>query len=61
MKFGINTLVWCLPFSVDYLYLIEKVAGFGFDVIEITPMEEIKRIEPDAVREKLANEKLHIL
>lgn len=35
MKFGVNTWLWCSPFSMDHLNLLDKVKSFGYDSIEI--------------------------
>lgn len=35
MKFGVNTQIWVAPFQQTDLALIDKVAGMGFDVIEL--------------------------
>ena len=35
MKFGANTQIWVAPFQQSDLTLIDKVAGMGFDVIEL--------------------------
>ncbi len=35
MKFGVNTQIWVAPFQQSDLTLIDKVAGMGFDVIEL--------------------------
>ncbi len=41
MKFGVNTWVWTAPLTTDDLEeLVPKVAGMGFDWIEL-PLEEI--------------------
>jgi len=53
MKYGVNTLVWCLPFTSKHMYLFEKVASFGFDVIELTPVDEYKNLKPYSIRDEL--------
>lgn len=35
MKFGVNTQIWVAPFRQSDVALIDKVAGLGFDVIEL--------------------------
>ena len=35
MKFGVNTQIWVAPFEQYDIGLIDKVAGMGFDVIEL--------------------------
>jgi D-psicose/D-tagatose/L-ribulose 3-epimerase len=35
VKFGISTFVWVSPFRTEAFGVLEKVASFGFDVIEI--------------------------
>jgi D-psicose/D-tagatose/L-ribulose 3-epimerase len=53
VQFGVNTLVWVLPFAEKDIHLIEKVGKFGFDVIELTPDSEFRRLNPDVVRGEL--------
>jgi len=53
MKFGVNTLVWCLPFTAKHVNLIKKVADFGFDVIELTPVDQFKELNPEIIKEEL--------
>jgi D-psicose/D-tagatose/L-ribulose 3-epimerase len=53
IKMGVNTLVWVLTFSERELSLIDKVSGMGFDVIELTPGEEYKSIDPGKLKNKL--------
>jgi D-psicose/D-tagatose/L-ribulose 3-epimerase len=60
MKYGVNTLVWCLPFTLKHMNLIEKVGGFGFDVIELTPVDEYKKLDPKNIREELARNQLDV-
>jgi D-psicose/D-tagatose/L-ribulose 3-epimerase len=35
MKYGVNTQIWVAPFQQSDLGLIDKVAGMGFEVIEL--------------------------
>lgn len=60
MKFGVNTLVWCLPFTSKHMHLIKKVADFGFDVIELTPVDQYKELDPDTIREELDRYNLEV-
>lgn len=60
IKFGVNTLVWVLSFSEKDISLIDKVKGFGFDVIEITPGDEFRKINPANLRRKLEEVKLEV-
>jgi D-psicose/D-tagatose/L-ribulose 3-epimerase len=53
VQFGVNTLVWVLPFAEKDIHLVEKVGKFGFDVIELTPDDEFRRLKPDVLREEL--------
>ena len=54
MRFGASTFIWAsTPFGTDTLDLIEKVKGFGFDLIEIC-VEKPKSIDPDLIRARLA-------
>jgi D-psicose/D-tagatose/L-ribulose 3-epimerase len=58
MKLGVNTLVWCLPFTERNYDLFEKVGGFGFDVIELVPGDEFRKLNPERIRERLQKNKL---
>ena len=42
MRFGVNTWFWVWHFTTENLDLVEKVAGLGFDWIEI-PIESIEQ------------------
>ncbi len=53
VKFGVNTLVWVLSFSEKDFPLIDKIRGMGFDVIELTPGEEYKSIDPGKLKRRL--------
>ena len=53
VRFGVNTLVWVLPFAEKDVHLIEKVGKFGFDVIELTPGDDFKQLKTDMVRSEL--------
>ena len=36
MRYGANTFIWASPFRTPaHLPLVERVAGLGFDVIEV--------------------------
>jgi D-psicose/D-tagatose/L-ribulose 3-epimerase len=58
IKLGVNTLVWVLPFTDRNMDLVDKVADMGFEVIEITPGMEFKKINPDVLARKLDEKKL---
>ncbi len=60
VKFGANTLIWALSFSEEDFYLIDKLSEMGFDVIEITPGDEYKNIDPDKLRKALDRAKLEV-
>jgi D-psicose/D-tagatose/L-ribulose 3-epimerase len=60
IRFGVNTLVWVLPFTERDIYLIEKVGRFGFEVIELTPVNEFRRMEPDLIRDELERTGLEV-
>jgi D-psicose/D-tagatose/L-ribulose 3-epimerase len=60
MKFGVNTLVWCLPYTAKHMYLIKKVADFGFDVIELTPVDQYKELDPYIIKEELEKYNLEV-
>jgi D-psicose/D-tagatose/L-ribulose 3-epimerase len=53
MKIGVNTLVWCLPFSEKDMYIIDSIKEMGGDVIEITPGVEYRKLAPNIIRKKL--------
>lgn len=52
MKFGASTFIWVSPFSNKTLDLIDKVKGFGFDLIEIC-VEDPATIDTAAIRPRL--------
>ena len=40
MRFGANTFIWEAPFTTsEHLYLVEKLRGMGFDLIEVAVEE----------------------
>jgi D-psicose/D-tagatose/L-ribulose 3-epimerase len=51
MKFGASTFIWVSPFSNDTLDLVDKVARFGFDLIEIC-VEDPATIDAKAIRQR---------
>jgi D-psicose/D-tagatose/L-ribulose 3-epimerase len=51
MKFGASTFIWVSPFSNDTLDLVDKVARFGFDLIEIC-VEDPATIDVKAIRQR---------
>ena len=53
IKFGVNTLVWVDPFKEKDLPILDKIAGMGFDVVEITPGAEYRELDPAKLRKKL--------
>lgn len=54
MKFGVNTFVWTSPFRTsDHLELVDRVAGMGFDLIEIA-YEDPAQIDRAALKERAA-------
>jgi len=53
IKFGVNTLVWVLSFTENDFGLIDTVSQMGFDVIEITPGLEYRKVDPARLRKKL--------
>lgn len=58
MKLGVNTLVWCLPFTERNFDLFEKVSKMRFDVIELAPGDEFRNLSPERIRERLQQNKL---
>ena len=51
-KFGASTFIWVSPFSNGTLDLIDKVAGMGFDLIEIC-IEDPASIDTGRILERL--------
>jgi D-psicose/D-tagatose/L-ribulose 3-epimerase len=51
MHFGASTFIWASPFSNATLDLVDKVAGMGFDLIEIC-VEDPATIDPKAIRQR---------
>ena len=52
MRFGASTFIWVSPFSTATLDLIDKVADFGFDLIEIC-VEDPATIDTAAIARRL--------
>ena len=52
MRFGASTFIWVSPFSNDTLDLIDKVADFGFDIIEIC-VEDPATIDTAAIAKRV--------
>jgi D-psicose/D-tagatose/L-ribulose 3-epimerase len=52
MRFGASTFIWVSPFSNATLDLIDKVADFGFDIIEIC-VEDPSTIDTAAIANRL--------
>ncbi len=53
VKFGVNTLVWVDPFTEKDIPLLDKIAGMGFDAVEITPGAEYRKLDPAKLSKKL--------
>ena len=53
MRFGASTFIWESPFGDDKLHLAHRVAGLGFDTLEIC-IEDPARVSADAVRRAAA-------
>lgn len=60
MKFGANTLIWCLPFAEKDMGLIKRIGDMGFEVIEMVPGEEFRNLKSDKVRKELEKTKLEV-
>ena len=60
IKFGVNTLVWVLSFSEKNMSLIDKAGKMGFDVIEITPGDEFRNIDPEMLRKAIEDRNLEV-
>jgi D-psicose/D-tagatose/L-ribulose 3-epimerase len=52
MKFGASTFIWASPFSNATLDLVDKVAGMGFDLIEVC-VEDPATIDTAAIRKRM--------
>lgn len=57
MRFGASTFIWVSPFSNATLDLIDKVADFGFDLIEIC-VEDPSTIDTAAIATRLENARI---
>jgi len=53
-KYGINLLLWSGSFNNDSLPLIQKVADFGFDGVEI-PIFDPAEVDIKATKKSLEN------
>ncbi len=53
MRFGINTLLWTADVTADELYLIDRVAEWGFDGIEIGVQHNLAISDYRAIRARL--------
>lgn len=60
IKFGVNTLVWKLSFSESDMHLLKKIRDMDFDVVELTPGEEFRKIDPSKIRKKLEESELEV-
>ena len=52
MRYGAITFIWTSPFTTDELGLVERLAGLGFDVIEVA-VEELGLFDSGALRDAL--------
>jgi D-psicose/D-tagatose/L-ribulose 3-epimerase len=52
MDFGAITFIWKNPFTGADLGLVDRVAGLGFDVIEVA-VEDVGLFDPEALHEAL--------
>ena len=52
MRFGAITFIWASPFATEELDLVDRVAGLGFDVLEVA-VEEVGPLDPEALKEAL--------
>ena len=53
MQFGANTQIWVAPFTQNDLGLIDKVAGMGFDMIELGYASDEPPFKVADVKERL--------
>jgi D-psicose/D-tagatose/L-ribulose 3-epimerase len=53
MQFGANTQIWVAPFKQEDIGLIDKVAGMGFDLIELGFASEEPPFNVAEVRQRL--------
>ncbi|WP_027328424.1 sugar phosphate isomerase/epimerase family protein [Marinimicrobium agarilyticum] len=49
MQFGASTWLWTSPFTSDQVELLQKIAGLGFDFVEL-PVEDPEHIAADKLR-----------
>lgn len=49
MRYGAISFIWASPFSTDRLDLVARVAGLGFDVLEVC-VEQPGLLDPQALR-----------
>ena len=52
MRFGASTFIWVSPFSTKTLDLVDKVADFGFDIVEIC-VEDPATIDTAAIAKRV--------
>lgn len=52
MRFGAITFIWASPFATEELGLVDRVAGLGFEVLEVA-VEEAGLLDPEALRDAL--------
>jgi D-psicose/D-tagatose/L-ribulose 3-epimerase len=60
IKFGVNTLVWVESFSEKDMTLLDKISSMGFDVIEITPGDEFRNLDPGMLRKAIEDRNLEV-
>lgn len=60
IKIGVNTLVWVLSFSEKEMSLLDKASSMGFDVIEITPGDEFRNLDPGMLRKAIKDRNLEV-
>ncbi|HUX38837.1 MAG TPA: sugar phosphate isomerase/epimerase family protein [Rectinemataceae bacterium] len=54
MKIGVNTWVWVSPFTTERIELLDKVAGLGFDLVEIA-VDDPAAIDAGVLKRRLAD------
>ena len=60
MRLGASTFIWTSPFGDDKLDLLDRVAGLGFDVLEVC-IEDPSRVTGAAVARAAANAGVGVL
>jgi D-psicose/D-tagatose/L-ribulose 3-epimerase len=60
VRFGASTFIWTSPFGDDKLELLRRVAGLGFDILEVC-IEDPSRVTAAAVAQAAADAGVDVL